>query len=210
MPNDTLSILLVNASGRRNGSVSRQLAADLTAAIETAGREIEIVERDLADGVPFVDEDWIGANFTPPEQRTAQQAATLSYSDELVEEMKAADVIVIATPVYNFGTPASLKAWIDQIARARLTFQYTEKGPVGLLKGKRAVIVAASGGTEVGSPIDFATPYLRYVLGFVGIDAVDIVAADRLMVDAEAALAKAGEQIASLAHGIVVDARKAA
>jgi FMN-dependent NADH-azoreductase len=92
-----------------------------------------------------------------------------------------ADVLVIGVPVYNFGIPASLKAWVDMIARARLTFRYTESGPVGLLRGKRAVLVVASGGTAVGSEIDFATDYLRHVLGFLGIDDVEIIAANRVM-----------------------------
>ena len=101
--------------------------------------------------------------------------------------------------IYNFGVPAALKAWIDQIARAGVTFKYTENGPVGLLDGKRAIIAVASGGTEVGSEIDFATGYMRHIMGFIGIHDVEVVAADQLMLDADAANSKAAEQIKSLA-----------
>lgn len=203
MSNALLNILLVNASGRKNNSVSRQLSKELLDALKDSGVNAVVIKRDLADGVPFVDEDWINANFTPEEERTADQAATLSFSDGLVDELKAADIIIIAAPIYNFGIPAGLKAWIDQIARARLTFKYTESGPVGLLKDKRAVIVTASGGTEAGSAIDFASDYLRHILGFIGVTDVSQVAADKLMVDADAAMAKARSQIAAVAAALV-------
>lgn len=193
------SVLVINASGRRNGSVSRRLAQQTISALRGAGAALSIVERDLADGMPFVDEAWIGANFTPAEERTAAQSARLSFSDTLVEELKAADLIIIATPVYNFSIPAALKAWIDQIARARLTFKYTETGPVGLLDGKRAIIALASGGTEAGSAADFATGYLKYVLSFVGVTDVSVIAADRLMADADAANARTDSAIGEFA-----------
>ena len=125
------------------------------------------------------------ANFTPAEQRNEEQKAALAESDALVAELRAADVLIIGVPIYNFGIPAALKAWVDMVARARLTFRYTENGPVGLLKGKRVYLVVASGGTAVGSEIDFATGYLRHMLGFLGIDDVHIVAADRLMARGE-------------------------
>lgn len=106
---------------------------------------------------------------------------------------------MIATPIYNFAVPAALKAWIDLIARAGVTFKYTENGPVGLLTGKRAIIVLASGGTQSGSEIDFATPYLKHVLGFIGIHDVDIIAADQLGAGADEKLAAASEAIERLA-----------
>jgi FMN-dependent NADH-azoreductase len=117
-----------------------------------------------------LDTDWVTANFTPPEERGEAERAALAESDALVAELKAADVLVIGVPIYNFGIPAALKAWVDLVARARVTFRYTEQGPVGLLTGKRAYLAVASGGTPVGSAIDFATGYLRHVLGFLGID----------------------------------------
>jgi FMN-dependent NADH-azoreductase len=143
--------------------------------------------------VPVVDGAWIGAAFGGGDK------TPLSTSQELVAEIQRADHIVIASPIWNFGVPAALKAWIDQIARAGVTFKYTESGPVGLLEGKRATIIISSGGTEAGSEIDFATPYLKHVLGFIGIHDVDVVAADRLMMDADASIAKATAAIDALA-----------
>ncbi|MCH8159834.1 MAG: NAD(P)H-dependent oxidoreductase, partial [Proteobacteria bacterium] len=129
-----------------------------------------------------------------------QQRKTLAYSDTLVAELQNADVLVIGVSMYNFSITATLKAWIDMIARARLTFRYTENGPQGLLSGKKAYLVVATGGVPVGSPMDFATPYLRHALAFVGITDVEIVAADRLNSEAEESLNKAREQIANLVH----------
>src|SRR5690606_18299288 len=98
--------------------------------------------------LPFVDADWVAANLTDPDDRSTAQRQVLAGSDALVQEVMAADVWVIATPIYNFGVPASLKAWIDQIARARVTFRYTEQGPQGLLANKKVYILTATGGTE--------------------------------------------------------------
>lgn len=209
MTTTALSVLVVSASGRKDGSVSRQLTQDFLAELKD-DIDINVTERDLADGLPFVDQNWINANFTPAEDRTADQTAVLSFSDGLVDELKAADLVVIGAPIYNFGAPASLKAWIDQVARARVTFQYTENGPVGLLTDKRAVIVTASGGTEVGSDIDFATGYLRHVLGFLGIHDVEQISADRLMMDADAAMAKAKTQISDAVADISRNKTRAA
>ena len=175
------NLLLVSASARTSTSVSRALAEELVANLDVAGSPANIHRRDLTDAPPLVNEDWIAANFTPAEERSDEQHAVLAVSDRLVEELKAADTLVIATPIYNFGIPASLKAWIDMVARARLTFRYTDNGPKGLLENKRAYVVVTSGGTEVGSDIDFATAYLIHVLGFLGITDVEIIAADRLM-----------------------------
>lgn len=181
----TLNVLQIHSSGSRATSVTRHLSGELIGRLIAEGARV--ATRDLADGMPFVDEDWIAANFTPAGERTADQTAALSFSDSLIAELKAADVIVIGAPVYNFGAPAVLKAWIDQVMRARVTFQYTDKGPVGLLKGKRAVIITASGGTRVGSPADFAVTYLKFALAFMGITDVSIIAADERAIDADAA-----------------------
>ena len=164
-----LNILRIDASGRRSGSSSRALLDDLVAALDSRYPDNEVVQRDLTESLPHVDEDWIAANFTPAEDRSAAQREKLSQSDSLVSELQAADVLLIGVPIYNFGIPAALKAWIDMICRARLTFRYTENGPEGLLAGKRAYIVVASGGVGVDSAADFATPYLRQVLKFIGI-----------------------------------------
>lgn len=195
-----LKVLEVSASGRRDGSVSRMLTRDVLDALETREGNIDATHRDLGNGVPLVDEAWIGANFTPADERSPEQRAVLEFSDTLIAELQAADVIVIGSPIYNFGIPAVLKAWIDMIARARVTFRYTDKGPEGLLKGKKAYIVIASGGVPVDSESDFATPYLRQALGFVGITDVDVIAADRLNRRADDSIDAARAQVAELIH----------
>lgn len=187
-------VLRVDGSMRKQGSTTRTLTDQVVEQLAST----TVTVRDLADGIGLIDEDWIGANFTDPSERSEQQRQHLAQSDALVAELRAADVIVIGMPIYNFGIPAALKAWVDMIARARETFRYTDQGPVGLLEGKRAIIVAASGGTAIDSDIDFATPYLRHALAFVGVTDVEVVHAGRQMVDADAALATAHDQITAL------------
>jgi FMN-dependent NADH-azoreductase len=172
-PRPLENVLRIDGSARYSASTSRRLTDSLIAMLRPA----ELVTRDLAGGVPFVDEKWVEANFTPPEERTPEQQDTLAYSDTLVKELEAADTLVIGLPIYNFSIPASVKAWIDMITRARLTFRYGETGPEGLLTGKRAYIIVAAGGTAVGSKLDFATNYIKHILGFVGIKDVRIISA---------------------------------
>lgn len=195
-----MQVLEVSSSGRNGDSVSRRLTGELIDALETREGQLSVTRRDLSAGIPLVDERWIDANFTPEEERTAQQRETLAGSDALVAELQAADVVVIGSPIYNFGIPAALKAWVDMIARARLTFRYTANGPEGLLKGKKAYIVIASGGVPVDSPVDFATPYLRQALRFVGITDVEIIAADQLNQRGDNAIDAARMQIAEIIH----------
>ena len=200
MTEKTLQILELSSSGRQDGSITRQLSAELIAALEDRHGTVDITRRNVGAGVPFVDEAWIEANFTADEERTAKHRETLTYSNELVDELKNADTLVIGVPVYNFSIAATLKAWIDMIARARLTFQYTDNGPVGLLEGKKAYLVVATGGVPVGSPMDFATPYLRHALSFVGITDVEIVAADGVNNNAEESIDRARAHIAEAVH----------
>ena len=198
--NTPLNVLEVAASGRNDGSVSRMLSADLIAALEERHGRITLTRRDLNKGLSLVDEAWINANFTAAEERSAEQRAVLAESDALVAELKAADVLVIGAPIYNFGVPAALKAWIDMVARARLTFRYTENGPKGLLDGKKAYLVVASGGVPVDSAVDFATPYLRHALAFIGIDDIEVIAAEQLNSKAEESIDAARVRIAELVH----------
>lgn len=200
MTEQGLNVLLISASGRKQGSATRALSADLIEALEDRHDAVNVVHRDVSNGVPFVDDAWIAANFTPDDMRTGEHRETLAYSDALVKELQEADVLVFGVPVYNFSIPAALKAWVDMIARARLTFRYTENGPVGLLAGKKAYLVVATGGVPVGSPVDFATPYLRHALNFVGITDIEIVAADRLNSSAEDSMDRARAHIAELIH----------
>ncbi|WP_050928689.1 FMN-dependent NADH-azoreductase [Aestuariivita boseongensis] len=189
------TVLHIDSSARLTGSTSR----DLSARVVNKLNADQVVRRDLAHALPQIDETWIDANFTPADQRTAEQNDRLALSDQLVEELREADTIVIGAPVYNFSIPASLKAWVDLVARAGVTFKYTEAGPQGLLDGKRAILAVASGGTKLGSENDFASGYLKYILGFMGITDVEIVAADQLMIDAEASLAAANDALEALA-----------
>lgn len=191
-------ILHVSAGARYDGSISRALADDLIAALVENDRDTRVTQRDLAGGLPFIDEIWVRANFTPADERDAEHAEALAMSDELVAEVRDADILVIGAPLYNFSIPAVLKAWIDMIARAGLTFRYTENGPEGLLRGKKAYVIVPSGGVPLGSPMDFATAYLRHVLGFVGITDVEFVGAAGADRDDGRALDEARTAIAEL------------
>jgi FMN-dependent NADH-azoreductase len=200
MNDNATRVLSINSSGRHDGSVTRELSADLIAALEDRYGSIELTDRDVGAGLPFVDAAWIEANFTPDENRTQQQIDTLAFSAELVEELMNADTLVIGVPVYNFSISAALKAWIDMVCRARLSFRYTENGPVGLLTGKTAYVVVATGGVPVGSPADFATPYLTHALAFLGITDVKVIAADRVNSNRDDSMDRARAEIAELVH----------
>lgn len=191
----TNTILQIDVSPRGAESVTRKLTQNV---VERLAPDT-IIMRDLTRSLPHLDSDWIGANFTPANDHTAEQRALLRISDTLVDEIRRADTIVIGLPVWNFGIPAALKAWVDLVARAGETFQYTKDGPQGLLTGKRAILALASGGTAVDSEIDFATPYMRHVLGFIGITDVSVVAADQMALDPEASLKAADEAVLNLA-----------
>jgi len=192
-----LKILRIDSSGRQHGSSSRALTDELVAALADRYGQVQLVKRDLAESIPHVDQAWIEANFTPEENRSDSQRKVLSFSDLLVAELKEAEVLVIGVPIYNFGVPAALKAWVDMIARARLTFAYTENGPVGLLREKKAFIVVASGGVGVDSPVDFATPYMRQALKFVGITDIEVIVADQQNIRGEESVSAARAQIAN-------------
>lgn len=192
------NILHINASARIDGSVTRDISSQLVNQLRHQ-YDVDIVSRDLANGLAFIDENWIGANFTDPAERSNEQKDALALSDSLVAELEQATHIVIAAPIYNFSVPASLKAWIDQVARARVTFRYTENGPEGLLKGKKAYLVVASGGVPLGSEVDYASTYLLHVLGFLGIEDVTLVNANEL--GRAANEAEIREQLAEIVGG---------
>ncbi len=191
----TQTLLRIDTSARRSGSISRQLTDAIVAKLAPT----KTLTRDLANALPQIDETWVGANFTPADMRTEEQTETLALSDTLIEELRAADTVIIGVPVYNFGVPTALKAWIDLIARAGETFKYTETGPVGLLESKKVYIVMASGGVPVGSPMDYATTYLTQVLNFVGLTDIEIIAADGMATDAEHKLQAANDAVANIA-----------
>lgn len=185
------TLLHIDTSPRIAGSVSRQLTASFVARWRGEHPGGRVILRDLAATVlPHVSEALIGAYYTPADRRSAEQEATIALSDQLVDEVLAADVIVIGAPMHNFGVTSSLKAWVDHVARAGRTFNYTERGPVGLVNGKRAVVVIARGGIFSEGPykvFDFQTPYIKGVLGFIGITDVELVLAEGLSLGEEGA-----------------------
>ncbi|MCB2426537.1 FMN-dependent NADH-azoreductase [Methylophaga pinxianii] len=172
-----LNVLQINASSRYDGSLTRAVSSQLTD-ILTDQNEVTVQQRDVATGLPFINEEWVNANFTDPSERNEVQKQVLSLSDQLINELKAADIVVMAVPIYNFGIPAALKAWIDLVARARETFRYTENGPVGLLENKKVYLVMASGGVPLESEVDFASQYLKFFMQFIGISDVTLVNAN--------------------------------
>ena len=193
------TILQINSSGRKDGSLTRKLSNLVVSQISKQKPELTISTRDLATGLPFIDEQWIGANFTAPEERNDAHKDVLSFSDQLVAELQAADHIVIASPIYNFSVPAVLKAWIDLIARAKLTFKYTENGPIGLLNNKKAYLVMASGGVPIGSELDFASRYLKQVMAFIGITDVTVIDASQFNLTEDSSQKSAEKQVEGLA-----------
>jgi FMN-dependent NADH-azoreductase len=188
-------ILHLDASHRREGSVSRALSAALIAELTARYPAAAVVRRDLAAGTPLVDDAWINANDTPEDQRMPEQADALAASDAMVAELRDSDLWVIGTPVYNFSLPPVLKAWVDQICRARVTFAYSEQGPRGLLADRKVFLAIASGGSRIGSPTEFLTPYVLHVLGFIGVHDVEVVAADQLLMAGEEKITQARAQI---------------
>ncbi|WP_334057184.1 FMN-dependent NADH-azoreductase [Polaribacter sp. P097] len=194
-----MKILNINSSSNKTSSTSSMFAEKLVKQLVSENEGSSVVTRHTTySDLPFIDEVILGALF-PQGERTEDQNKALAISNELVQEVQEADVLVIGAPIYNFSVPASLKAYFDLIARAGLTFKYGDKGPVGLLENKKAYIVISSGGTEVGSEIDFAGKYIEHFLGFIGITDVEFVKLDQLMFSSEAKLESANKQIATLA-----------
>ena len=198
------TLLQINASISHSNGQSSQLANQFVAAFCARNPSAKVVVRDVAaaEPVPHLDGERFGAFITKAEERSAAQHAVVAYSDALIAELKAADVIVLGLPMYNFGVPSQLKAYFDHIARAGATFKYTEKGPVGLLTGKKVYVFAARGGLYAGTPLDTQTSYVRDFLRFLGMTDVEFIYAEGLAISPqskEAGLAKAIAEIARLA-----------
>jgi FMN-dependent NADH-azoreductase len=198
------TLLQINASINHDNSQSSRLANQFVAAFRDRHPGATIVTRHVAanEPVPHLDGERFSAFIASPEVRSAAQHAVVAYSDTLINELQRADVIVLGLPMYNFGVPSQLKAYFDHIARAGVTFKYSDKGPVGLLTGKKAYVFAARGGLYVGTPLDTQTSYVRDFLRFVGISDVEFVYAEGLNSSPqskEAGLAKAAAEIARLA-----------
>ena len=168
----TQTVLHIDASVATETSRSRAASKAEVAAISPS----KVIRRDLvADPLPFIDNTWAEARLKPRDTLTDADKSVLALSDKLVAELQAADTIVIGMPIYNFAAPASLKAWMDLVARPKVTFHYTENGPEGLLAGKKAVLAVASGGVPVGSDMDFASRHLTHFLNFIGISDVTVL-----------------------------------
>jgi FMN-dependent NADH-azoreductase len=198
------TLLQVNASIYNSHGQSSQLAQQFVSAFRERHPAAKILVRDVAaaEPVPHLNGERFGAFITKPEERSAAQHATVAYSDTLINELKQADVIVFGLPMYNFGVPSQLKAYFDHIARAGVTFKYTDKGPVGLLTGKKVYVFAARGGVYAGTTLDTQTSYVRDFLRFLGMTDVEFVYAEGLAVSPqskETAIATAGAEIARLA-----------
>jgi FMN-dependent NADH-azoreductase len=197
-------LLQINASINEGNSQTNQLANQFVAAFRLSHPKAQVVVRDVAaaEAVPHLNAERFGAFVTKPEERTAEQRAVVAYSDALIDELARADVIVLGLPMYNFGVPSQLKAYFDHIARAGVTFRYTEKGPVGQLTGKKVYVFAARGGIYAGTPMDTQTNYVRDFLRFIGMVDVEFVYAEGLAISPQskdAGLANAAAEIVRLA-----------
>ena len=188
-------ILRLDASANPASSSSRKLGDHLLRQITLGSQAVDIRERDLNQKLSFIDSSWIAANFTANDARNADQSERLTLSDELIDELKWADHIVLTTPMYNFGIPATLKAWIDLVCRAGVSFRYGPNGPEGLLGNKTVDIVITTGGVPMESPADFVSGYLKQVFGFIGIDDIRIIGADQMNVDTQTSYDRAIEKI---------------
>lgn len=205
------NILLITSSLMGEASTSQRLAGEIVAGLRAKSPRVRVAERHLTPAtMPHLTAETLQALSTPADRRTADQARLAGAADAVIEEVEAADVIVIAAPMYNFSITSTLKAWIDHLARAGRTFRYTAAGPEGLLKGKTVVLVESRGGVYAGAggtpAMDFQEPYLRAVLGFVGLTDIRVVriegqamGADPAAAGLAAAQAEARAVVAALA-----------
>ena len=189
-----MKIYQIDCSARKNGSASRDLAKKLLNKIKKS--EDKVVYRDLDDEMLFVAGLTESGMSIPENERTEHHKKMFELSDKLVKELKDSDIIIISTPIYNFGPPATLKAWSDLTARVKSTFKYSPDGKqIGLLENKKVYLVITSGGTRVGSKDDYLTPWLKHVLNFFGIKSIHIISADQMSIDYEGSIRKAEEEI---------------
>ena len=192
-----MKIYQIDSSARKEGSTSRALAKKVLEKIKKP--EDEVVYRDLDDEMLFVAGLTESGMSIPENERTDQHKKMFELSDKLVKELKESDVIIISTPIYNFGPPATLKAWSDLAARVKSTFKYSSDGKqIGLLENKKVYLVITSGGTKIGGKEDYLTPWLKHVLNFFGIKNIQIISADQMALDYEKSIKEAEEQISNI------------
>ena len=199
-------LLIIDSAATGDASVSRRLTGELAGGMQARDPSVEIVRRDIgSDPIPHLTAETVPAIRAGIVESEAAREA-LALSDALVDELRQADVIVIGAPMYNFGIPSTLKAWFDHVLRARVTFRYTEAGPEGLLKGKKAIVVESRAGLYSEGPsagMDSQEPHLRTLLSFIGLDDVTFVRAEKLAFGpeaAEASIAGAGEELRHIAE----------
>ncbi|UOQ52350.1 FMN-dependent NADH-azoreductase [Hymenobacter cellulosivorans] len=177
-----MQILQIISSARGAESYSTRLSQGIIDQLRAAEPASTVVVRDVAtQPFPHLEEAHLQAYFTPAEGRSPEQQQAVRHSDEAIAQVMAADVLVIGVPFYNFSIPSSLKSWLDHLTRANLTFRYTSTGPEGLITGKKVYLAVASGGIYSEGPMqpyDFATPYLRWMLGFLGMTDVTVARAE--------------------------------
>lgn len=182
------NVLVVNSSLSHENGNSTKLSEKLLGRLQTAHADLTVVDRNLATlDLPHLTMAEMVAWGTDKAERTAEQAELASFSDTLIAEIQAADTVIIGMPMYNFGVPSSFKAWIDRIARAGITFKYTETGPQGFLTGKKVYVLAARGGMYAGTPKDSQTQYLKDVLSFLGLSDIEFVYVEGLAMGGDAA-----------------------
>jgi FMN-dependent NADH-azoreductase len=199
-----MNILQINSSARSTGSESTRLADAIVAKLAASAAHSTLSKRDLAaQPHPALDEATLGALFTPADKRTPEQAARVALDDALIAQLQAADVVVIGAPMYNFGITTQLKGWFDAIARAGVTFRYTETGPVGLLTGKKVVIALTRGGMHRDGATDSQVPHLKTFLGFLGMTDVQFVYAEGMGMGPDA-VAKAKAEAEAEINAVLV------
>lgn len=194
-------VLILDSAATGEASVSRRLTRELATALKARNPSVQIVNRDIgADPIPHLVEETVGA-VRGGEAETSAAREAIALSDRLIAELKEADLIVIGAPMYNFGMPSTLKAWFDHVLRAGISFRYSSAGPEGLIKGKRAIVVESRAGFYSEGPaavMDSQEPHIRTLLGFMGIDEVTFVRAEKLAFGPEAADASIADAVAEL------------
>ena len=202
-------VLVIDSAATGAESVSRKLVDSLVDSLAAHGERIEIVRRDIGTKpMPHLTPDTVPAIRTG-EAATEAGRAALALSDQLVEELRSAELVVIGAPMYNFGMPSTLKAWFDHVLRARVTFRYTEAGPEGLMSGKKAIVVESRAGLYSEGPaasMDSQEPHIRTLLGFMGIDDVTFVRAEKLAFGPEAAEAAIGDALGQIEQELALAA----
>lgn len=200
-----MKLLQITSSPRGSESSSTMLADKITNKIKEAYPDIQVTQRDLIkEPHPLIDTFTLNALFTEPQDRTIEQKNRVMLDDILIEQVMDADIIVIGSPMYNFGIPVQLKAWLDAICRVGTTFSYDENGSMGLVHGKKVYLAASRGGNYLGMPEDYQLPYLQHVLGFLGMTDINLVVAEGLDMgpDAQqAGYANAHEQLNNISIG---------